>query len=255
MFLAFWRRRGEQISFMGRIFLMFFRLGGGRAHRGKLMFSLVMRELSVSFWKTFPLTLGTGLLMGFLWALVWYQTLSNLGGSQTLINLLRTVQIQTISPFFLALIATVAYTGPMTAELTLFKSSREFETLVLMGIPPDRFLVWPRMTGPFFGFLLSLALFNVFTVFGAYAGAWFFVSYPATDFFLTFGQEIRELSFENLFLQCLLMVPAMSFFSLFNAWEAREGDSARVSAITRKAMIESFFFATIAGILITLLHA
>jgi phospholipid/cholesterol/gamma-HCH transport system permease protein len=199
--------------------------------------------------------LGTGLLLGFLWSLIWFKLLANLGGSSTLINLLTTIQIQVVSPFFLSLITIVTYMGPMTMDLALRKSSREFETLFLMGVPPAHALAWPRIAGPLISFPISLFFFNLATAAGAYLGAYVFVSHPLANFYLSLYQELKKLNVTLLLFQSFLMPLVMSFFSLFNAWESSDGDITGTPGIVRRAMIESFFFSNLTGVLLIVVYA
>ena len=253
--VAFARRAMDQVAFLGRLARTLPLSFNGPAGRLGLMWSLAKKELFQAFWGTFLLMASTGLLMGFLWSLIWFKVLSNLGGSATLISLLAAVQIQVVSPFFLSLITIVTYAGPMTMKLCLLKSSRQFEALYLMGIPPAHALAWPRIAGPLISFPISLFFFNLATAFGAYAGAWKFASHPFVDFCLSLYQEMKSLNFLLLLFQSILMPLVMSFFSLFNALESREGDFTGASGIVRRAMIEAFFFAILTGVCVTLVYA
>jgi phospholipid/cholesterol/gamma-HCH transport system permease protein len=245
----------NQVGFLGRLMRTLPLSFNSHLNRHALMWALSKKELFRAFWGTFLLMAGTGLLMGYFWSLIWFKLLSNLGGSLALINLLVSIQIQVISPFFLALIVIVAYMGPMTMELSLLKSSKQFETLFLMGVPPAHALAWPRIVGPLISFPLNLFFFNLATALGAYLGAWWYASHPLVDFYLSLYQELKSVNVILLLFQSFLLPLVMSFFSLFNAWESEEGDFTKASNIVRRAMIESFFFATLTGVCVTVVYA
>jgi ABC-type transporter Mla maintaining outer membrane lipid asymmetry permease subunit MlaE len=143
----------------------------------------------------------------------------------------------------------------MTMDLSLRKSSMEFETLFLMGVPPSHSLAWPRIAGPLISFPISLFFFNLATAAGAYLGAYIFISHPVADFYLSLMEELKKLNSVLLLFQSLLMPLVMSFFSLFNAWESVDGDITGAPVLTRRAMIESFFFTNLTGVCLLMAYA
>jgi phospholipid/cholesterol/gamma-HCH transport system permease protein len=143
----------------------------------------------------------------------------------------------------------------MTIELSLFKNTKQFETLRLMGVPPVHVLAWPRVVGPAITFPLMLIFLNCFTLAGNYFGAWLFIDLRYLDFVSVFYQEIKVVNLLKLLLQSIIMCLAMSFFSLYNAWESGDNNLSNTPKATRTGMMEAFFYASLFGILVTILYA
>ncbi|MDR2352243.1 MAG: ABC transporter permease [Deltaproteobacteria bacterium] len=255
VFLGWLKRRISQAAWAGRIFVLGALSFRGPRVRGSLIRQLILTQILRVFQESFFLMTVLGFLSGFLWSLIWFRVLANIGGSSSLASLLITVQIQEISPFLGAMVIVVTYMGPMTMELSLFKNTKQFETLRLLGVPPIHVLALPRILGPSVTFPLMLIILNCFTLAGNYFGAWFFIDLRYQDFVSSFYQEIKLVNLLKLFFQSMIMSLAMSFFSLYNAWEAQDDNLALTPQIVRRGMMEAFFYASLFGILVTIIYS
>ncbi|MDR2461164.1 MAG: ABC transporter permease [Deltaproteobacteria bacterium] len=254
-FLKLLLRPLQQCAFLGRLCTTALRSLDGPSNRQKLLLYVTVDESLRFFWHAFLLILITGLIVGFLWSIIWFRLLSNAGGADNLMDLLVSVQMEIVNPFFASTICIVTYMGPMTMDLAILKSTRQFETLSLMGIPPIHFLTWPKILASFLVFPVILFLIDFGTAAGVYLGAHQLISLRLLDFADALYQEIKEINRIRFFFQSVAMSLTMCFFSLFNAFEINENESARIPFLTRRAMMEAFFFCTLAGVLVTLLYA
>ncbi|MDR1166160.1 MAG: ABC transporter permease [Deltaproteobacteria bacterium] len=248
-------RRLDQAAWIGRFFILGSLSLRGPASRRALVWSRILEEIARVLRVSASLIFILGFLSGFLWSLIWFRALANIGGTSSLSGFLIEIQLQVLSPFLAAMVIVVTYMGPMTMDLCLRKWNKEFETLSLMAIPPLHLLAWPRLLGPLIAFPLALFILNFFTFLGNYAGAWFFVGLRFQDFYHDLEEGIKVFNLLRLLLQSALMALSMSFFALCAAWDMEEEDLFSIPRVTRRAMMEAFFFASLTGLLVTVFYA
>jgi ABC-type transporter Mla maintaining outer membrane lipid asymmetry permease subunit MlaE len=215
---------------------------------------LILFQVYVIFRASFVLLCLMGLMMGVLWSALWFGVLANVGGASALTSLLVSVHLQEISTILTTVAVVMTYSGPMTLELALMKSSGEFDTLQLMGIPPEHILAWPRLLGLVLAFPGLVLLMSLTTFLGAYWGIVRAIDLPLYEFVSDVAVAIEPFKILMLAIKCLLISLAMGFFCLFHAWQTPDGDMRQAPAISRRAMGEGFIFSTLAGVLITILY-
>jgi ABC-type transporter Mla maintaining outer membrane lipid asymmetry permease subunit MlaE len=247
-------RRFNQAAMAGRIF----RLGGlvfsSPPSRRKLMRRLILYQAIAMMRSSILLTAVFGLMVGYLWAVIWFGALANLGGASNLISLLVSVQMQTVSPILVTIAIIMSYGGPMALEIALLKSGRQFETLTLMGIPPEHLLAWPRIIGPVLAFPALLLVMNACSAGGAFLGIWQSIELPIFEFLLDASHKLEVFNLFKLAVQSVLITVFMCFFCLYNGWQIEVGQNNLGPVVARKAMAESFIFSTLAGVLVTVLY-
>ncbi|MDR1658417.1 MAG: ABC transporter permease [Deltaproteobacteria bacterium] len=252
--LRFYARRVNQAAFAGRLFLLgIWGLKGQMAKR-RLMRRLILSQVLEVFFSSVLLLVIFGLIMGVLWTIIWFGVLANIGGAGTLITLLIKVNLVEISPILTTLVVIMTYGGPMTLELSLAKSSGQFETLISMGIPPEHLLAWPRIFGLLLAFPGLLLVMNLSTWLGAYLGIYRAIDLPLYEFAANLYLALTPLGLLMLAVKCLLIGASIGFFCLYNAWQM-PGRSFRLAPqVSRRAMCEAFVFSTLAGVLVTVLY-
>jgi ABC-type transporter Mla maintaining outer membrane lipid asymmetry permease subunit MlaE len=194
-------------------------------------------------------------MAGYLWAVVWFGALNNLGGTDYLVRLTLTVQLNEVSPFLIAMVVTTAYTGPAATRIARIRLSGGFETLMAMGVPPAHLLIWPRFLGQLLAYPFLLVFHCAFTVMGVGLGARIFASYPLEDFMNVLVSGVKAYSFFRMAVQSVLMSCALSFFSLHCPYNASAGAEVEVPDLVRRGNLEGLFWASLAGILVSVLYA
>jgi ABC-type transporter Mla maintaining outer membrane lipid asymmetry permease subunit MlaE len=254
LLIRFWGRRLDQAAFLGRLFLCGLWGLDGLSARRTLMRRLTLAQVYAIFSGTMLLLVIFGLMMGVLWTTIWFGVLANIGGSGVLASLLIKVHLLEISPILTTLVVIMAYGGPMTMELCLLKSSGDFDTLLLMGIPPEHVLAWPRLLGLILAFPGLLLLMNMATWLGAWWGVDRAIDLPLAEFASDLYLAVDGLSFLRLAAKSLLISVALGFFLLYNAWALPRDDFRRAPGVVRRAMCEAFVYGTLAGVLVTILY-
>jgi ABC-type transporter Mla maintaining outer membrane lipid asymmetry permease subunit MlaE len=142
----------------------------------------------------------------------------------------------------------------MTLELALMKSSGEFDSLQLMGIPPEHILAWPRLLGLVLAFPGILLLMTLTTFLGAYWGIVRAIDLPLVEFVADIALSVKPFMFIVLAIKSLLISIFIGFFCLYQAWQTPEGDMHQAPTMSRRAMSEAFVYGTLAEVLITVLY-
>ncbi|MDR1080502.1 MAG: ABC transporter permease [Deltaproteobacteria bacterium] len=256
---CFWTWLGgrvERWAFLGRTFLLGAEsvIRSPRSRR-RFIWSRIVDEAWLCLRNSVFFASVLGIMAGFLWAVVWYGALKNIGGSDNLVKLALTVQLNEVSPFLIAMVVTTAYTGPSATRLARIRISGGFETLMLMGIPPAHLLIWPRFLGQLFAFPLLLLFHCAFTVMGVGLGARVFASFPLQDFMTVLVSGIEGYSFFRMAVQSVLMSCALSFYALHMPYTSRRGQEVEVPDLVRSGNLEGLFWASLAGILVSVLYA
>jgi phospholipid/cholesterol/gamma-HCH transport system permease protein len=246
----------ERWGFLGRTFLL--GLEGtlaGHMNRRRLIWARITGEALQCFRASLFLASGLGLMAGFLWAIVWYGILSNIGGTETLVSLALRIQLNEVSPFLTAFVVTASYAGPSATRLARFRFSGCLDTLRLMGIPPSHLLAWPPFLGQLAAFPVLILFHCCFTVMGVWLGARAFASFPFTDFLGLLVSGVKAYSLFRMAVQSVLMSCALSFFSLQQPYRAPDGPGVEIPDLVRRGTIEGFFWASLSGILVSVLYA
>jgi ABC-type transporter Mla maintaining outer membrane lipid asymmetry permease subunit MlaE len=194
-----------------------------------------------------------GLAAGFMWATVWYGALDKMGGSDTLVAMAMRVELNEISPFLVAMVVMTAYASPSATRLARIRFAGGFDTLRLMGVPPAHLLVWPRFLGQLFAFPILLVFHCAFTVMGV--GCRAFASLPVNDFlnYVVSGTTVYNVF--RMAVQSVLMSSALSFFSLHYPYRVPLGRGVEIPELVRRGSLEGFFWASLSGLLVSVLYA
>ena len=106
-----------------------------------------------------------------------------LSGAESLGRMVTVVVLREVAPLLTGIVVIVRSVTAIAAELGVMRVQREIEALEVMGIPPIRQLVTPRV----FGGLLSLfglsVVFSAVALLGGFVIAQLLVSLPADVFF------------------------------------------------------------------------
>ncbi|MDR3204674.1 MAG: ABC transporter permease [Deltaproteobacteria bacterium] len=252
--IKFFKRRIEQASFAGRLYIEGLIGFKGSRPRRRLIRKLTLYQILIVFKSSVLLLSIFGLLLGFLWAVIWYGTLANLGGATTLNGLLISVHLQEISPILTTMVVIIAYCGPMSLELVWLKSSGEFSSLRLMGASPEHVLGWPRTLALIWAFPGLILIFNLFALAGAYWGTVSAIDLPLAEFGSDLLLAVKPFKFFMLAVKIFIISVSVGFFCLYNCWTIPEGGYNLAPGAVRRAMCEAFVYSTLAGVLVTILY-
>ncbi|MDR3037815.1 MAG: ABC transporter permease [Candidatus Adiutrix sp.] len=249
--LAHLRRLAAQAGFAGRLF----RLGRHRLtrYRSGLMFRLVLREISKLIQGTLPLLLTVGLIMGAAWAFIWLGgPLASLGGSlDNVTSVLITVNALVLAPILVSVIAIFGYGAATTWDLAVMKSTRQFDTLAQLGIPPEHFLAVPRLGATVLVMPMLLAAFTLVSFIGAYIVVWQYTGHSVLAFVISLRDNTRAIHFAAIILKSLVISLSLSFFSVYGGFEVAIDGLGHGSGLLSQAMAEAFFFSILTSLLVS----
>ncbi len=246
------RRFVDQSGFAGRVILLTWQ--GRRGRRG-LFLRLVLDEIFKLARGTLSLTLLVGFMLGYLWSLLWYGTLSNIGGLENIAAFLVSIHTIQITPIMTTVIVVLRYGAPSTWELAVMKSGRQFETLASMGIPPEHYLAAPRSIGSFLAMPGLMAIFSLASYTGAYYLAWRLSGQTLLDFVFTISNQTQARHFVIMGFKSVVISLSVSFFCVYNAFQIQVAGITRGTAIIRRAMGEAFFYAILTSVLVSVFYA
>jgi len=148
---------GEMVLLFGRS------LAETRYALGKL--SHVLRQMRHIGYNTLPLTAMVGLFTGMIVALQTGLELKQFGLQQIVGGVVGLSLTREMGPVITAFIIAGRVGAAMAAELGTMKVSEEIDALRALGIPPERFLVMPRV-------IATLAMQPILTVYSVVVGVW-----------------------------------------------------------------------------------
>jgi ABC-type transporter Mla maintaining outer membrane lipid asymmetry permease subunit MlaE len=255
LLIRWWLRRGDQLAFWGRLYIVALRgLGGGAVQR-RIIRKLTLLQTLEIFRRTFlPLALF-GFMMGVLWTILWFGVLANAPGSSMLASLLITVHLQEVTPILTTMCLIMAYCGPTIADLAVKKSSGEFDTLILMGIAPEHVLAWPRMLALNLTYPCLMLVMNLTSVAGAYWGIARAIDLPAVEFAADLYLAIDPYNMLMLCVKFLVISASIGFCCLYSSFQAPLGGYSACPYLIRRGMLEAFFYSTILEVMVTVLYA
>jgi ABC-type transporter Mla maintaining outer membrane lipid asymmetry permease subunit MlaE len=251
LLLAQRRRFIDQFGFAGRIMLL-----AWQGHRGRegLMLSLTLDEVFKIARGCLALVLLVGFMLGHLWAFLWYGALSNIGGLENISIFLVSIHTIQITPIMTTVIIILRYGAPSTLELAVMKSSRQFETLARLGVPPEHYLAAPRIAGTVLATPILLSIFSLASFAGSYYLAWHYSGQTLLDFVLSLSSQTSARHFAAMAFKSGVISLSVSFFCVFNGFQIRVDGLNRGAAILRRAMGESFFYAVISSVLVSVFY-
>jgi ABC-type transporter Mla maintaining outer membrane lipid asymmetry permease subunit MlaE len=247
--------RLNQTAWIGRVLMLAGSDLKATSSRRRLIWSLALQQTARAFQASVWPVIFLGFFTGLLWAIIWFILLMNIGGMDSFLQILVTVQLQEISPFITFVVMLAACMGPMILEIILMKNTGQFDSLNLMGVPPAHLIAWPRVLGTVLAFPVLLAVLNASSALGAIFGVWQIVNYSVTDFVYETYAKIRAFKILKLFVQSGLMAFTMCFFSLYSAWRYDSRDLSQAPRALRRGIIEASFFTAIIGLLVTVFYA
>ena len=106
-----------------------------------------------------------------------------LSGAESLGRMVTVVVLREVAPLLTGIIVIVRSVTAIAAELGTMRVQREVEALEVMGIPPIRQLVTPRLAGGLLSLFGLSVVFSATALLGGFAIAQLLVNLPAAVFF------------------------------------------------------------------------
>ena len=244
--LAHIRRLVGQAGFAGRLLRL------SRRPVRRLMFRLALEEVYKLVQGALPLTLLVGFIMGGAWAFIWLGPLAYLGGGlDNVTSALITVNSLLLAPILVSVIIIFGYGASTVWELAVMKATRQFETLVRLGVPPEHFLALPRIGATLVALPPLLSIFTLASFIGAYLMVWQYTGHSVLAFIISLSDNARALHFFAILLKSLGLSLSLSFFTIYGGFEVETGGLDRGADILSRALAEAFFFSLLASFLVS----
>ncbi|MDC0598779.1 ABC transporter permease [Gammaproteobacteria bacterium] len=147
-----------------------------------LLLLIIIRKIAVPPYKLYPiirqiyfigarslsLIIFSGLTIGMVLGLQFYNTLERFGSIDLLGSAVALSIIRELGPVMTALMVVGRAGSAICAELGIMRISEQIDALECMAIAPDKFLVAPKLIAGLISVPLLTAVFSVVAIFGGY---------------------------------------------------------------------------------------
>lgn len=180
-----------------------------------------------------------GLLSG---ALVITQITSLVGGdSELTVKILIWTVVREVGPLFAAIIIIARSSSAIASELALMKTHHEMTHLSRMGIPPQDYLLVPRIAGVTLAVLALTIYFQVVAIGGGLAISAMYQNVSYLDQVGRFLQTVKLSEFAVVAFKGCLFGLAISSISCYNGMQAQPSMT-EVPKVAIKAVLQSLLF-------------
>ncbi len=245
------KRFDRQLDFAGRVLLLAWE---GRRARALVLTHLTLEEIFKLARSSLTLIILVGFMLGYLWSMLWFGTLSNIGGLENISLFLVSIHTIQIAPIMTTVIVLLRYGAPTTWELAVMKSGGQFQTLARMGIAPEHYLAVPRVLGSLLSVPILQLIFVLASLAGAYYMAWRYANQTLLDFAIRLSDQTEAKHFIIMGCKSVAIALSISFFCVYNGFAAEINSLARGSATIRRAMGEAFFYSILTSVLVSVFY-
>jgi phospholipid/cholesterol/gamma-HCH transport system permease protein len=180
-----------------------------------------------------------GLLSG---TLVITQITSLVGGNSELtVKILIWTVVREVGPLFAAIIIIARSSAAIASELALMKTRGEMTSLDRMGIPPNDYLLVPRVAGVTLAVLALTIYFQVVAIGGGLAVSAMFQNVSYLEQVGRFLQTVKLSEFAVVAFKGTLFGLAISTISCYNGMQAQPSVT-EVPKVAIKAVLQSLLF-------------
>lgn len=180
-----------------------------------------------------------GLLSG---TLVITQITSLVGGdSELTVKILIWTVVREVGPLFAAIIIIARSSAAIASELALMKTRGEMTSLTRMGIPPQDYLLVPRIAGVTLAVLALTIYFQVVAIGGGLAVSAMFQNVSYLEQVGRFLQTVKLSEFAVVAFKGCLFGLAISTISCYNGMQAQPSVT-EVPKVAIKAVLQSLLF-------------
>lgn len=179
-FLAFWRYLWFLLAFL---YLSFKMLWQGRRFGQRDFARQVLMQVYFTAWQALGPVATLALLVGAFAIVEGVTGLGALSGAANLGRIVTVVVLREVAPLLTGVVVIVRSATAIATELGLMRVQREVEALEVMGIPPIRQLVAPRIVGGLISLFGLSVWFSAVALLGGFIIAQLLVNLPANVFF------------------------------------------------------------------------
>ena len=126
--------------------------------------------------------------------------------------------------------------------------------LARLGVPPEHYLAAPRIAGTVLATPVLLAVFSLASFAGSYYLAWRYSGQTMLDFVFSLSNQTGGRHFTVMIFKSVVISLSVSFFCVFNGFQIKVDGLNRGAAIIRRAMGESFFYAILTSVLVSVFY-
>jgi phospholipid/cholesterol/gamma-HCH transport system permease protein len=149
--------------------------------------------------------------------------------------------VREVGPLFAAIIIIARSSSAIASELALMKTHHEMTNLSLMGIPPQDYLLVPRIAGVTLAVLALTIYFQVVAIGGGLAISAMFQNVSYLDQVGRFLQTVKLSEFAVVAFKGCLFGLAISTISCYNGMQAQPSVT-EVPKVAIKAVLQSLLF-------------
>ncbi|MDT8399680.1 MAG: MlaE family lipid ABC transporter permease subunit [Pseudomonadales bacterium] len=128
----------------------------------------IVRQMHFIGARSLTLIVFSGLTIGMVLGLQFYNTLERFGSVDILGSAVALSVIRELGPVMTALMVVGRAGSAMCAELGIMRISEQVDALECMGIPPEKFLLAPKLLAGIVSVPLLTSVFSVVAIFGGY---------------------------------------------------------------------------------------
>lgn len=165
------------------LYLSFKMLWQGRRFGQRDFTRQVLMQVYFTAWQALGPVTALALAVGGFAVVEGVTGLGALSGAESLGRIVTVVVLREVAPLLTGVLVIVRSATAIAAELGLMRVQREVEALEVMGIPPIRQLVAPRIVGGLISLFGLSVVFSGVALFGGFLLAQVLVSLPANVFF------------------------------------------------------------------------
>lgn len=215
--------------------------------------SVVAAQLYFTGWQATHIIVGIAFTVGFVFIAQMMNPMLGFGNADGAIKLLLGVVIRELAPLLTGLIVIARSGTAVASELGNMKVNREVDAMIVMGIHPLNFIVFPRLIGGAFAVLVLGCYFAFFAGFAGSLAAWFVVKIPPAYFMSQLLGQLGWTDFwllgTKLFLSGLFIFAIASYHGL-----SAQKSPTEVPIVTTQAVMKSIIFILIINFVISALY-
>jgi phospholipid/cholesterol/gamma-HCH transport system permease protein len=170
-----------------------------------------------------------------------------LSGAENLGKMVTVVVMREVAPLLTGIVVIARSVTAISVELGLMRVQREIEALEVMGIPPIRYLVTPRVAGGVLSIFALSVLFAAVALLGGFFMGQIMVNLPASVFFgsvLTAAAPVDILVFS---LKVLVGGTGLFLIACYHGMDVSGAPSEVPIAVSRAALNALIFLVALHG--------
>ncbi len=225
----------EEVGLLTRFTARFFKT----VFRPRYEFAELLRQCYTMGYRSFPLVVITGFIMGLVLTIQSRPTLAEFGAESWLPSMVAISIIREIGPVIIALIFAGKVGSGIGAELASMKVTEQIDAMEVAGNNPFRYIVVTRVAAATLTLPLLVILADAVSLYGAYVGVNLKADVNARLFLI---QVFEKLDFSDIFPACIKTVFfgfAVGIIGCFKGYNSNKGTEGVGAAANSSVVIGS----------------